>query len=38
VIERGRAPSSQGRGRNRVFETQAEAVVPADIANDHGVH
>jgi hypothetical protein len=37
VIERARPAPAQGRGRNRVFETQAEAVVPAEIANDHGV-
>jgi hypothetical protein len=41
VIKRDRAGSptdgGQGRGRNRVFETQAEAIVPAEIANDHGV-
>src|SRR5206468_453588 len=29
--------SSSGHGKDRVFETQAETVVPADIANDHGV-
>ena len=29
--------SSSGHGKNRVFETQSESVVPADIANDHGV-
>ena len=27
---------SQGRGRNRVFETQTETVGSADVANDHG--
>jgi hypothetical protein len=29
--------SSSGQGKNRVFDTQSESVVPADIANDHGV-
>ena len=29
--------NSSGHGKDRVFETQAETVVPADIANDHGV-
>ncbi|HYR90449.1 MAG TPA: hypothetical protein VE422_40635 [Terriglobia bacterium] len=29
-------PGSRGNGKNRVFETSAETVGPADIANDHG--
>jgi hypothetical protein len=28
---------TSGHGKNRVFETQPETVVPSDIANDHGV-
>lgn len=41
VIQRNpNSGSSSGRGqssgRNRVFETETEIVVPADIAKDHG--
>src|SRR5437762_2969111 len=39
VVKRNATSSSSysGQGKNRVFETQAETVVPAEIANDHGV-
>ncbi len=38
VVKRSATSStnSSGRGKNRVFETQTESVVPAEIANDHG--